>query len=124
MSAYSIQKDAGQRLLNIVMRGYWDQSTFDQFAAEYSQSMRAMHMTGGLKFALVDGREFAVQSKEISEQFRDLIARNAPYHAERTATVVPTHLNKLQAERAGDKLEACYFIDMDKATAWLFAAQA
>jgi len=123
MSAYSVQIDSSRRLLNIVMRGYWNQPTFDQFAAEYNQAMRTMHMTGGLNFALVDGREFAVQAKEISEQFRDLIARNKPYHAKRTATVVPTHLNKLQAERAGDKLEACYFIDMDQATAWLFSVE-
>ncbi len=122
MSAYSIETDAKRRMLSIVMRGYWDQPTFDHFAAEYSDTMRMMHRSGGLALALIDGREFAVQSSEISEQFRDVIARNQPYHAKRTATVVPTHLNKLQAERAGEKLIACYFIDMDEAKAWLFAA--
>lgn len=120
MSAYSIETDAPRRMLSIVMRGYWDQPTFDRFAVEYSDTMLKMHSSGGLALALIDGREFAVQCKEISEQFRDVIARNQPYHAKRTATVVPAQLNKLQAERTGETLVACYFIDMVEAKAWLF----
>jgi hypothetical protein len=119
MAAYSIQTDAGHRSLHIVMRGYWDQPTFDVFSREYEQAVRSMHTSGGLAKALVDGREFAVQAKEISEQFGALIARNLPFLAKHTATVVPAHLNKLQAERAGGELAAHYFTDIDEACAWL-----
>lgn len=119
MTAYSIDTDAGRRSLHIVMNGYWDQPTFDAFARDYEQAVRGMHATGGLEKALVDGREFAVQAKDISAQFGALIARNLPYLARHTATVVPAHLNKLQAERAGGELAARYFTDMDEALAWL-----
>lgn len=119
MSAYSIETNAGRHSLHIVMRGYWDQPTFDAFAREYERAIRAAHAAGGLKIALVDGRDFAVQAKEISEQFGALINRNMPYLAERTATVVPAQLNKLQAERAGGDLAARYFTDMAEAQAWL-----
>jgi len=120
MEAYSVTTDDRRRLLHIVMRGYWDQRTFDQFSAQYTAALHHMKKTGGLEIALVDGREFAVQAKDISEQFGALIARCMPLLAKRTATVVPAHLNKLQAERAGGELDARYFTDMVEAEAWLF----
>ena len=115
----SFETHAARRALHIVMRGYWDQPTFEAFAKDYERAVRGMHATGGLRIALVDGREFAVQAKEISEQFGALINRNLPYLAEKTATVVPAQLNKLQAERAGGDLAARYFTDMAEAQAWL-----
>jgi hypothetical protein len=118
-SPYSIETDARTHSLHIVMRGYWDQTIFDSFAQDYERTMRRMHALGGLRTALVDGREFSVQAKAISEQFGTLIARNKPYLAKRTASVVATRLNKLQAERAGGELAARYFTDMDEAQAWL-----
>lgn len=119
MTHYTVETDTRRRMLHIVMRGYWNQQTFDSFAAEYEAALHRMKAVGGLDIALVDGREFAVQAKEISEQFGALIAANMPLLAKHTATVVPAHLNKLQAERAGGDLAARYFIDMDQATAWL-----
>lgn len=121
MKPYSIETDPARRLMTLIMRGYWEQPTFDEFSAEYSQKIRAMHACGKLDFAMIDGREFAVQARQISDQFRDLIAAHSPYMARRTATVVPTQLNKLQAERTGEAIDACYFTDMDEAKAWLFA---
>ncbi|OJY69645.1 MAG: hypothetical protein BGP16_07755 [Sphingobium sp. 66-54] len=120
MTPYSIDTDPARRLLTIVMRGYWDQPTFERFAAEYSRKIRQMHASGTLDNALIDGREFAVQARTISDQFRDLIAAHTHYMAKRTATVVPAHLNKLQAERAGEAIDARYFTDMAEAEAWLF----
>jgi len=119
MTSYSVETDAPRRHLHIVMSGYCDQPTFDAFAKEYEQAVQRMHRSGGLKTALVIGLEFSVQAKDISEQFGALIARNLPFLAKRTATVVPAHLNKLQAERAGGELAARYFTDMDAAKAWL-----
>jgi len=119
MDPFTISTDEPRKSLHIVMRGYWDQPTFDRFADDYVRALHHMRAHGGLEAALVDGRDFAVQDKHISEQFRMLIARCMPYLATRTATVVPTHLNKLQAERAGGELAARYFIDMDEAKAWL-----
>jgi hypothetical protein len=120
MTAYTVETDARLRLLKIVLHGYWDQQTFDAFAIEYLDALHHMNATGGLDIALVDGRDFAVQAKEISAQFGALIARCSPYLAKRMASVVPAHLNKLQAERAGGEMTARYFIDMDEARAWLF----
>lgn len=124
MDAYSVTTDTGRRMLHIVMRGYWNQVTFDAFSGEYVAALNKMKALGGLEIALVDGREFAVQAREISEQFGALIARCMPLLAKRTATVVPAHLNKLQAERAGGEMAARYFTSMDEAQAWLFDTDA
>ena len=124
MSPYTIETDEGLRFLHIVMRGYWNQPTFDDFAHAYEKALMHMHRTGGLEIALIDGREFAVQSRSISEQFWALITRHKPWLAKRTASVVAGHLNKLQAERAGGELAAHYFTDMAEARAWLFGEAA
>lgn len=121
MEPYSVSADPARGFLHIVMRGYWDQAIFDQFAHHYEDALARFAATGGIDRALVDGRDFAVQDKHISEQFGALIARNKDRLARRTATVVPAHLDKLQAERAGGDLAARYFIGMDEAQAWLFA---
>jgi len=109
------------KFLHIVMRGYWDQPTFDRFAVGHEQAHRRLHAADGLDRALVDGRDFAVQDKQISEQFGALIVRNMAWLARRTATVVPAHPNKLQAERAGGDMAARHSIGMDEAQAWLFS---
>lgn len=123
MNDFTIEADARQKLLHIVMRGYWTQPIFDEFAKDYSRAIRRIHATG-LDHCLVDGRGFAVQSRDISDQFGALIASNAPYFAKRTASVISTQLSKMQAERAGESLDARYFTDMDLARAWLFEAEA
>jgi hypothetical protein len=120
MPPFTVETDVEGRALSIVMRGYWDQATFDAFALVFEKALIHMHRTGGLATALVDGREFAVQAKAIGEQFHDLINRNRPWLARRTASVVAAQLNKLQAERSGQGLDARYFTDMDEAQAWLF----
>jgi hypothetical protein len=121
VDSYSFDLDVHRRVMHIVLRGYWDQATFDAF---YEQALHKMKAAGGLEFALVDGREFAVQAKDISEQFGGLVNRFKHLLARRTASVVPAQLNKLQAERAGGDMAARYFTDMDEARAWLFGADA
>lgn len=120
MTAFVVETDLGRRMMHLVMRGYWDQPTFDAFAGEFEKALARLKAVGGLDLSLVDGREFAVQSKTISEQFADLIAGHMPNLARRTASVVPAQLNRLQAERTGGDLAARYFTDMDEALAWLF----
>lgn len=51
--------------------------TFDHFAVGHEQAHRRLHAADGLDRALVDGRDFAVQDKQISEQFGDMAARHS-----------------------------------------------
>jgi hypothetical protein len=119
MAPYSIVADVRRHYLHIVLSGYWDQLTFDAFAREYTAALDRLEATGGLRRGLVDGRDFAVQGRAISDQFGELVVKNRHRLAQRTANLVPSHLNKLQAERAGGNMIARYFTDEAEAKAWL-----
>ncbi len=120
MTPYNVELDTSRRFLHLAMRGYWDQPTFDAFALEFERAVLRMQALGGLEYTIVDGREFAVQARDIAEQFGALIARHKHRLARKTANIVPAQLNRLQAERAGGDLAARSFTDLDEARAWLF----
>lgn len=122
MEYFDVAVDIPRRLITLTLRGFWTNATFDRFADAFSAGLRQLHRLGGCSHALVDGLEFAVQPLEISDRFRDLIASMAPIAARRTATIVPAQLNGMQAERAGDTIDARIFTDRQEAEAWLFAA--
>ncbi|MBT2186255.1 hypothetical protein [Sphingobium nicotianae] len=119
MNDYEIAIDSDRHFLRMTMRGYWDTAIFEAFAREFRRALHILNQTGGARRALVDGREFAVQSSEIAEMFGKLIADCYGQMAPRTATLVSATLNKLQSDRAGVQ-NARYFNDPAEAEAWLF----
>jgi hypothetical protein len=121
MHDYEVAVDLPRRFLRLTLRGFWDRATFDAFAAEFEEALRRFQRHGGCAYALIDGREFAVQALDISERFGQLIAAMAPIAARRSASIVPASLNRLQAERAGDSIHARTFTDLAEGEAWLFS---
>jgi hypothetical protein len=121
MERYQVAVDLDRHLIWITLRGFWDMATFEAFAPEFESALLRLHRHGGCRYALVDGREFAVQPLEISEAFARQLRMLAPYAARRTANVVPAQLNRMQAQRSGEKLLARFFSDIAEAEAWLFA---
>lgn len=124
MQPFEFAVDLPRRTLCLTLRGKWDEATFDQFAADYARALTLLRNHGGCRHALVDGRDFAVQSNAISARFRELIASMAPIAAERTATIVPGEPDRAQAERAGASINARIFTDREAAEAWLHDADA
>jgi hypothetical protein len=120
MTAYDISIEVDRRLLRMTMRGYWDSATFDLFARDFRKALDHLALHGGARLAFVDGRDFAVQSVEITEKFGALIAASYGAMAPRTATLVAGTLNKLQSDHAGMQGSARYFSDPAAAEAWLF----
>lgn len=120
MEPFEVSADTARHLLSIRMRGFWDMATFDAFALKFEAALHMLHRTGGCALALVDGREFAVQSKEVLAAFGAVMAKNAPYLAKRTASVVPTELNRMQAARVAETLSRRDFTTVEAAEAWLF----
>jgi hypothetical protein len=124
MKSFEVTTDISRRLLEITMRGFWDSATFDAFVAEFEKALHALHRAGGAEMAIVDGREFAVQSKEILGRFEETMRNNAPFLAKRTASIVPTELNRMQAKRVTESLTRLDFTTREDAEAWLFGDQA
>ena len=124
MKPFEISVDSPRRLLTMRMRGFWDAATFDAFAGEFSSALKELHRMGGCEMALVDGSEFAVQSREILGRFADIMRENERYLAKRTASVIPTELNRMQAARVGESLARRDFRSRAEAEAWLFGSEA
>ena len=122
MDAFDVSVDMPRRFLALKLRGIWTEVIFDDFAAEFAAALRLLQSRGGCRYALVDGRDFAVQSSAISGRFKTLIDEMAPVAARRTATLVPGQLNRLQAEQAGEAINSRVFTDQGEAIGWLFHA--
>ncbi|HEY1124495.1 MAG TPA: hypothetical protein VGE65_02590 [Sphingobium sp.] len=124
MKAFEVSADVSRHLLSITMRGFWDAATFDAFAIDFERALQTLHRAGGCTYAIVDGREFAVQSREILGRFENIMRANGPYLAKRTASIVPGELNRMQAKRVTESLTRRDFTTMEDAEAWLFSDQA
>lgn len=120
MKAFEVTTEIPLKLLRITMRGFWDRPTFDSFAAEFENALQTLHRAGGCEAAIVDGREFAVQSRDILERFEEVMRANGPYLAKRTASIIPTELNRMQAKRVTESLTRLDFTTLEDAEAWLF----
>jgi len=124
MKAFEVSTEIPLKLLRMTLRGFWDIPTFERFAAEFEQALQTLHRAGGCEAAIVDGREFAVQSKDILKRFEDVMRANGPYLARRTASIIPTELNRMQAKRVTESLARLDFTNMEDAEAWLFGQKA
>jgi hypothetical protein len=120
VKAFEVSVEIPRKLLRMTLRGFWDGSTFDAFATEFERALQTLHRAGGCDAAIVDGREFAVQSKEILGRFGEIMQKNGPYLAKRTASIIPTQLNRMQAARVTESLTRHDFTTMEDAEAWLF----
>ena len=124
MKPFEVSIETNRRLLRIAMRGFWDVPTFEIFAGEFVRALQALQRQGGCEAAIVDGREFSVQSKEILERFSIVMRENAAILAKRTASIVPTELNRMQANRVTESLTRADFNSVEEAEAWLFGTEA
>jgi hypothetical protein len=123
MKAYDVSVELPRKLLRMTLRGFWDGATFDAFATEFERALQTLHRAGGCEGAIVDGHEFAVQSRDILDRFGGIMQKNGPYLAKRTASIVPTELNRMQAARVTESLKRRDFTTMEDAEAWLFDDQ-
>lgn len=119
MKPFEVSVDIRLRQLTMELRGFWDIATFDAFSAEFTRALHLLHRHGGCERCLVDGSQFAVQSKEILGRFGAVMQENAPYLAKRNASVVPAELNRLQAARVAETINNRYFPSREEAEDWL-----
>jgi hypothetical protein len=120
---YELAGDPARHFLKLRLMGVWDQAVFDAFARDYLRTVRTMIHSGGVSHALVDASDFGFQSPDITERFPELILQGTD-RAHRTAIVISALVNKVQAKRAGELLDARYFRGLGEATDWLFGNEA
>jgi len=122
--AYDIRYCPKRHYLQIRLAGEWDEATFDHFAESYRTAVAQLRAHGEISHSLVDGSDFGLQTPDIADRFPALIAETTHCPVLRSACVVPTLVNRVQARASGDILNARYFRSIEDAADWLFSNEA
>ena len=116
---FTIEVDEQAAILHLKLTGFWTPDTMRQFAAALVPAVERLQRRCATYSVLSDSTEFPVQSPEVGEGFERIMAAGASRTRGRTAIIVSTMLNKLQAQRVFRSPNVRIFLDRDGALAWL-----
>lgn len=121
MSArFAFDVDPARDLVRITMSGFYEQPDIEAFLEARRKAHMALRCAPNQHLTLNDLRGMKIQSQEMVDSFRALLA--APeYRSRRLAFVTSPTLATSQLKRALASRTARCFTDMDKAEAWLFS---
>lgn len=115
---YSVAYDSANGIIRMVVEGFWDVQTVDDFADEMMPMMALAKARSGRVFILSDARKFPVQSAEVGAAFGRSEATMGQLR-DRMAMVVGSTLAKMQGERAVAGSSTAFFSSIEDAEAWL-----
>ncbi|HEY1124492.1 MAG TPA: hypothetical protein VGE65_02575 [Sphingobium sp.] len=122
--AYDIRYCPERHYLQMRITGEWDEATFEHFAADYRNAVATLRTHGEISHSLVDASHFGLQAPDIADRFPVLIRSANHCPNQRSACIVPTMVNRIQARAGGDVLNARYFRSIKDAADWLFSDEA
>ncbi len=122
--AYDIRYCPQRHYLQMRIVGEWDDATFERYAADYRAAIEQLRTHGEISHSLVDASDFGLQPQNVAERFPALIQATSHCPEQRSACVVPTLVNRVQARQGGDILNARYFRSIEDAADWLFSNEA
>ncbi len=121
---YELRFCAERRFVELSMHGAWDMAVFERFSRDYLAAFEQIATLGGATHMLIDARDFGIQPREVAESFPALIAGSRRLPEQRTASVVPSLVNRIQARAGGDLVNVRYFRTIADAADWLFSDEA
>lgn len=119
---FSIETEAGRKLLSIVLRGNWDHSTIEAYDLKLREASHAMTLAGCPRheiLALVDAREAVAQSQQVITSYKDRFGL-PDRQPKRIATVLSSTLFKFQVRRISLPNQKI-FEDKNAAIQWLLS---
>jgi hypothetical protein len=120
---YSVTADPARNLIRIRMSGFFTSDDIQGFLDARQRAHAELTCPRNAHVTINDLRGMKIQSQEIVEAFREMLA--APgYRSRRLAFVVSPTLARTQLMRAVAGRDVRFFQDSLMAEAWLFAADA
>lgn len=119
MKAFEFQIDKDQRLLTVVLRGFWDIPTYFAYDLQVTEHLKALNRLPPPRSCLVDAREFLVQPQDVADGMSHGLAQRLPLYPPRTARVVGFAICRSQAVRMTSMTEHGVFTAIEPAMAWL-----
>jgi hypothetical protein len=120
---FAIDVDPSRHLVRIRMSGFFTRADIDAFLEARRVAHRRLACPANAHVTLNDVREMKIQSNDIVERFRAMLADPA-FRSRRLAFVVAPTLARMQVERAVGAREARFFEDAAEAEAWLMQPEA
>jgi hypothetical protein len=121
-ASFSIEVDPQRDLVRIRLAGFFRQADVADFLEKRRAAHEQLRCTPNAHLTITDIREMSIQSHDVVDAFREMLA--APeYRSRRLAFVVGYTLARSQVIRALESREARWFDGPAKAEAWLFAEE-
>lgn len=120
--SFRLAYDPGRNRIRIDIRGFWTVETVHAFAAAAGAKAMEVRAIRDDYDVLIDSRDFPVQANEVADLLPRIAEGGLALTTGRAASVVGSHLNKLQAERTQTHPRLKIFLTMKDAEAWLAAA--
>lgn len=120
-AAFSIDVDASNSLVRIVMSGFFAMEDIVRFVAARDRAHDQLTCGPNGHVTLVDIRGMKIQSQDSVESFKHVL-NNPKFASRRLAVVVAQSLARMQVKRAAGDRDARYFDSIEGAEAWLLVA--
>lgn len=116
---FRLDYDARRNRIQIEIRDFWTVETVQAFAAAAGAKAREVLAIRDDYDVLIDSRSFPVQANDVAALLPQIANGGLALTTGRAASVVGSHLNKLQAERTQTHPRLKIFLTMEEAEAWL-----
>lgn len=116
---FSVKVDLERGVFEMVITGFWSLANVEAFGREIARAAARIAATGRKPVSLCDYTGAAVQTQEVIEAFRALMAKPL-VRSRRVAMYTANVMPRMQAERAtASRGEFRFFTDRDEAERWL-----
>ena len=119
---FRLDYDRQRNRIRVEIRDFWTVETVQAFAAAAGVTAREALAIRDDYDVLIDSRDFPVQANEVADLLPKIADGGLALTSGRAASVVGSHLNKLQAERTQTHPRLKIFLTMEEAEAWLPAS--
>jgi hypothetical protein len=116
---FRLDYDARRNLILIDLRDFWTVETVHEFAAAAGAKAQEVLAIRKDYDVLIDSRDFPVQANDVADLLPSIAQAGLTLTSGRAASVVGSHLNKLQAERTQTHPRMRIFMSFEEAEAWL-----
>lgn len=111
--------DSRRNRVLIHIRDFWTVETVRAFAAAAGAKAQEVRAIRDDYDVLIDSRDFPVQANAVADLLPSIAEAGLTLTSGRAASVVGSHLNKLQAERTQTHPRMRIFMTVEEAEAWL-----
>ena len=116
---FRMDYDAARNRILVEIRDFWTVETVHAFAAAAGAKAQEVRAIRSDYDVLIDSRAFPVQANDVADLLPSIAEAGLTLTSGRAASVVGSHLNKLQAERTQTHPRMRIFMTMEEAEAWL-----